>query len=465
MKNPWEKTWKIIEKLGEGGQAITHKVQSISNPSNLGAMKVLKGTSKPQARQRMAIEVASLKALNTAEGGVPAVLEHNTEQSDDVDIRLYVVMNLIVGDTLKQLIERDGRLQLDIAIGFTIRLCTIVKYAHNAGVLHRDIKPDNIIVRDIETYDLVIVDYGISFNKLFDTEITRTSDGFRNNFLDLGETSVPGGNQRDERSDITAICAILYFCLTGTKPVHLVDGDGKLPHQRPNSGIDSLGIDSAKASTLHEFFDRAFQPLVDNRFQSIDEVAEELTAINCGDQASEDKDPVKLASKWSTRLLLQDRNTQLAVLKQRSEPLLVKLENLIKTYSEKNLAPFAVGRIHIHDVARPPQDYDLVVGDTIPILMRVDNHYFAMIRKYAICASGMKCVLISGTRFVPDTRKMKNYSINLDEEIVWFEASPDHLIPQVENNFKRWINKSMDDIGREILHVNATNSSSRLDGA
>ena len=90
MAHPWEARWKLQDRLGKGGQGITHIASFVEDPTILGALKYLKNNNDGQARGRMYREVANLKVLANAGGAVPQVLDHNTENYEDKKVELFV---------------------------------------------------------------------------------------------------------------------------------------------------------------------------------------------------------------------------------------------------------------------------------------------------------------------------------------------------------------------------------------
>ncbi|NEP08562.1 MAG: hypothetical protein F6K34_29660, partial [Okeania sp. SIO4D6] len=93
---------------------------------------------------------------------------------------------------------------------------------------------DNIMVKNNDINNPVLIDFGISFNKVddYDTSLTLTGQQLGNRFISLPELLEKSSWQRDFRSDITQICGILFFIITGKNPTTFLDSDGKKPHQR-----------------------------------------------------------------------------------------------------------------------------------------------------------------------------------------------------------------------------------------
>jgi serine/threonine protein kinase len=244
---PWGDAWKVERRLGGGGQGNTWLVCSCNDTTQRGVLKTLRRNDSAEARGRMRIEVASLAFLAKQGAKVPRVLAANVEQADDPDLELFFVMEYIPGRALSEVIRERGRLPLEQVAAVTLGLCATVSLAHKNRILHRDLKPDNIIVRDLDKADLVIVDFGLSFNEDEAEEtLTQFDEQMRNRFLALPETNVAGGDRRDHRSDVTALAAIFSFCLTGHEPGQLRDGRGLPPHRRMGTrSAPSLGATRA----------------------------------------------------------------------------------------------------------------------------------------------------------------------------------------------------------------------------
>ncbi len=312
QKNPGSNSWEVVRKLGKGGQGETSLVKSISPPEREGVLKALKNNKSEQARARMRREVSNLDTLSFQGVKVPAVIESNTDRFKESGVPLYFIMQFVDGCTLDEIVVQQRPLSLERAAAMVLDLGTTMSAAHRQCVFHRDLKPANIIVRNADAADLVIVDYGLSFNVEDDEEtVTETSDRFRNEFLALGETNTPGGNKRDARIDVTALCAVLYFCLTGQVPGQLADGRGRAPHRR--DGVHSVRnyiSDHDRCNQVEMLLDRGFAPDIERRFQTCAELSNRLREV-LDSPRDKPQNPADLAAFLGQQLMERDRKTQL----------------------------------------------------------------------------------------------------------------------------------------------------------
>lgn len=218
-------------------------------------------------------EASALATLETS--GIPRLIESNSEYFDDLNVELYLVEELIDGPTLEEVIKSNLLNSTD-ALTLFEKLLLIIKYCHENGIVHRDIKPDNIVLRHKSIEEPVIIDFGQSFNLTADEDSPVTWDGqhLGNRFLILPELHGPQTYQRDLRTDLSQLCGILFYTITGEMPGPLA-WEGIRPHQRKKEREIIRAQD--RSDLLMGIFDRAFQEPLDQRWQSAETLIEKLT--------------------------------------------------------------------------------------------------------------------------------------------------------------------------------------------
>lgn len=285
----WDERWEELTKVGQGGQGTAYLVRDLLNPSaEPCVLKALTRFEDPERRGRMRREVVSLETLDHQ--GVPRLIASNSDRFKDRKVPLYLVVEHIQGVTLETHIVQNGPLSLEAALGFIRALLEVVQYCHAQGVIHRDIKPDNIVLRDARTDSPVLLDLGLSFNADDDESLaTASGQQLGNRFLHLPELQLSGPARRDGRSDVTQAIGVFLYCLTGSRPVTLSDHLGNKPHQQ-QAVRDALGGQSERSLTrLRRLFDRAFELQIDRRLQTTEEALEVFDAL-LGDRDNAPRD-------------------------------------------------------------------------------------------------------------------------------------------------------------------------------
>ncbi|CAM2192463.1 putative Serine/threonine-protein kinase [Paraburkholderia kururiensis] len=289
----FEARWEKGKAMGGGGQAHAYRATSKSEPEIKAFLKVLKEQTNPERRRRMFREAAALATYSHPR--IPRLLESNAQLYADSSAQLYLVTDLVPG---KDLSSRSGKpFSFDDALQIVDQLADVVEYCHERGGIHRDIKPDNVILRDGNA-DVVLVDFGLTFN-VNEQDNWHTGDWqeLGNRFLRLPELSSYSVHRHDLRSDVSFLAGILYFCLFGQPPAVLEDAVGRLPHQRDGISLQNVSPNPATARLLARLFDVSFQPRLSDRFSSISEFRKMIQDINNSRVEADADDPAVIAEQ------------------------------------------------------------------------------------------------------------------------------------------------------------------------
>lgn len=179
----------------------------------------------------------------------------------------YYVMEYVRGETLKAMIKRAGPFKREKAIAVMHQLLDAVEAVHNSGKLHRDIKPDNVLVSDFDR--IVLIDFGSA------RDFSEGSDDTHTAMVSNGYAPIEQYSSRAKRtkaSDIYAVGATMYFMLTGQKPLDATDRvnqDLPAPHEL-NSSLDSQ---------ISSVVMLAMQMRHQDRFQSVNDFRDALFTV------------------------------------------------------------------------------------------------------------------------------------------------------------------------------------------
>jgi len=185
----------------------------------------------------------------------------------------FIAMAFLEGGSLDKLIEARPALPLSQKLGYIVYVCRALEYAHKRGVVHRDIKPGNVMVTADGT--VKVVDFGIA--RLGDTG--RTQTGTLIGTLGYMSPQLIGGKTADARSDIWAVGVMFYELLAYQRPFN---GENHVAlmmniHSQPPPPI--LEVAAGTPPDVAEVMGRMLRKDVDERFQSMEEVLIELEPI------------------------------------------------------------------------------------------------------------------------------------------------------------------------------------------
>lgn len=199
--------YMITEVIGVGGMAYVYKAfDKVCN--RVVAVKILKDEfmSDAQFRRRFTNESKAITMLS--HGNIVDVYDVSLEGDS-----LYIVMEYIDGITLKEYMEKKGTLNATEALHFIKQILKGLSHAHERGIVHRDVKPHNILL--LKDGTIKITDFGIARLTKFDTQTISDMTIGSVHYISPEQAS---GDRTDERSDIYSVGIILYEMLTGKLP-------------------------------------------------------------------------------------------------------------------------------------------------------------------------------------------------------------------------------------------------------
>ena len=262
--------YRILKVLGAGGFGITSVAEDTHLPSQRRCVvKELKpSTDDPRIlqiiRERFQKEAATLEMLAQASRQIPGLYAYFAENE-----RFYLVQELVDGPTLTQLVAERGPLGEGNAKSILASLLTLLDYVHGQGIIHRDIKPDNILIRRQDNQP-VLIDFGA-----VKETVTSTLDsaGRATASIVIGTPGFIPLEQAAGRplfsSDLYSLGLTIIFLLTG-----------KVPQEMTNRATGAISWMERAPSVSPQFaaiLNKAIEPEANIRFRSAREMLEVLT--------------------------------------------------------------------------------------------------------------------------------------------------------------------------------------------
>jgi serine/threonine protein kinase len=273
--------YKVERLIGSGGMGNVYLVEQIFLGKRFALKLLSKHHHAPAAVLRFQQEARTTAQLRHA--NLVEVHDYGVQGCDQP----FLVMDYIEGITLSQILKEKGSLSLDYVIALALEVTQGLQYAHSKGVVHRDIKPGNILVLNAELVPVAgsvkIVDFGIA--KLSQQEqgeiqeLTKTGEIFGSPIYMSPEQCQ--GTVVDGRADIYSLGCVLFECLTGSPPFLGQNAMStmvkRLTDDPPTLKEASLGKDYPESveSLVHKML--AVDP--DKRYQTFDDVITELKQL------------------------------------------------------------------------------------------------------------------------------------------------------------------------------------------
>ncbi len=258
--------YEILEVIGTGGMAVVFKAKC-HRLNRMVAIKMLKKDLSEDAEFRRRFHDESQAVAMLSHPNIMAV--YDVSRRGDMD---YIVMELIDGITLKQYMERRGRLNWPESLHFITQIMKGLSHAHSRGIVHRDIKPQNIMV--LRDGTVKVTDFGIAF----------LSNGSNPSNEAIGSVHYISpeqakGDYTDNRSDIYSAGVVLYEMLTSRLPFEGSDPVSVAIQHFSAVPLSPREIDPEIPEALEQICMKAMAPDRNKRYSTADEMLADLEAF------------------------------------------------------------------------------------------------------------------------------------------------------------------------------------------
>lgn len=262
--------YRVLRKIGGGGMADVYLCEDLTLGRRV-ALKVLlqRFLDDPNFVERFRREAKAAAGLNQA--NLVSIYDWG-----EVDGTYFIVMEYVEGETLKDLVRRQGRLGGSEAVRISLQLLAALEFAHRTGIVHRDVKPQNVMIdRD---GNVKVMDFGIA--RAGDSGMTEAGS-----ILGTAQYLAPEqakGQPVDERSDLYSVGIVLYEMLTGTVPFK---GDSAVTVALKH--VNEMAAEPAQLVpgmpyALNQIVLKAIAKDPDQRYQTAEQFARDLRSAQVG---------------------------------------------------------------------------------------------------------------------------------------------------------------------------------------
>lgn len=293
--------WEILDAIGEGGMSEVYRARHVIM-NKIGAVKFLKADLSQDENAVKRFQQEAMTSGSLAHANVVQVYDCGASEHG-----FYLILEFLEGSSLADLLDSRrensedgrGRLSLEEAVPIFLKVCHGLGHAHAKGIVHRDMKPSNIMLilagGDLKDAQVKLVDFGIA--KFVQSagrdahSLTKTGEVFGSPVYMSPEQCM--GRAVDGRADIYSLGCLMFEALTGRK---LINGRNatetmiKHVEEKPDlTLLERMAADSEGYAMMKTIVERCLEKDPNNRFADMEELEDALHAIPLGPRLDTEK--------------------------------------------------------------------------------------------------------------------------------------------------------------------------------